>query len=93
MFTVPLSLSEETVKKFGEMSICYDVHGKPNKTFNLLSDICVSVNAFYSPAIARKIGNYMSITDILTEDSNGVCQQIEVDLEGFATSVNGRNVS
>ena len=30
MLTVPLSLSEETVKKFGVMSICYEVHGKCN---------------------------------------------------------------
>ena len=93
MYTVPLSLSEETVKKFGEMSICYEVHGKPNMNFNLLSDICVSVNAFYSPAKNQKIGNIMSKIGVLTEDSDGVCQQIEVDLEGCATSVNGQNVS
>ena len=93
MFTVPLSLSEETVEKFGQMSICYEVHGKPNKTFNLLSDICVSVNAFYSPAKDQKIGNIMSKIGVLTEDSDGMCQRIEVDLEGCASSVNGQKVS
>ena len=93
MFTVPLSLSEDTVKEFGDLSICYEVHGKPNMNFNLVSDICVSVNTLYSPAKDAQIGNIMSKIGVLAEDSKGTCQQIRVDLEGCTASVNGQNVS
>ena len=76
MFTAPLSLSEETVMSIFAMR---SMESPIYVNFNLVSDICVSVNAFYSPAIDQKIGNYMSMIGILTEDSDGVCQQIEVD--------------
>ena len=93
MFTVPLSLSEESVKEFGELSLCYEVHGKANVNFNLVSDICVSVNALYYPAKYKKIGNIMSKIGVLAEDNKGTCQQIEVDLEGCTAKVNGQVVS
>lgn len=93
LYEVPLSLPDETVEKFGKLSLCYEVHGQANKSFNLLSDICISVNAFYSPMINPSLGNIVSKIGVLAEDSKGACQQIEVDWEGCTASVNGKVVS
>lgn len=62
-------------------------------TYNLVSDTCVSVNAFYSSMIDPSKGNIISKIGVLAEDSRGQCQQIEVDLEGCAALVNGDAVS
>ena len=76
-----------------KVSLCYEVQGEANQHFNLISDTCVSVNALYSPMINPLDGNIISKIGVLAEDSSGVCQQIEADLEGCTARVNGSNVT
>ena len=44
-----------TVPVFGtqERHLCYEIHGRPMRYFNLISDSCVSVNAHYVERIQQ----------------------------------------
>ena len=74
------------------MSLCYEVQGRVNNTYNLLSDSCVSVNALYSSAMDPFAGSVISKIGVLAVDDSKQCQQIEVDLQGCAARVNGEVV-
>ena len=74
-----------------KVSLCYEIRGEANQHFNLISDTCVSVNALYSSIPSG--GNFIRKIGVLAEDSNGVCQEIEADLEGCTARVNGNNVT
>ena len=89
LYEVPVIIDEEG----NTVSICYEVHGEANQHFNLISDTCVSVNALYSSMMDPSNGNIISKIGVLAEDSNGVCQEIEADLEGCTARVNGNNVT
>ena len=93
LYEVPLRLSSELMEEYGELSLCYEVHGRANAVFNLISDVCVSVNAHYTPMIEASKGNVINQIGILAEDNNGQCQSIEVNLTGCAASVNGVGVT
>ena len=89
LYEVPVIIDGESNK----MSLCFEVHGEANQTFNLISDTCVSVNALYSPMNDPVDGNIISKIGVRAVDSSGVCQQIEADLEGCTARVNGNNVT
>ena len=89
LYEVPVIIDEEG----NTVSICYEVHGEANQHFNLISDTCVSVNALYSSMIDPSDGKIISKIGVLAEDSNGVCQEIEADLEGCTARVNGNNLT
>ena len=89
LYEVPVIINGEG----NTMSLCYEIHGEPREHFNLISDTCVSVNALYSSMIDPSNGNIISKIGVLAEDSNGVCQEIEADLEGCTARVNGTVVT
>ena len=89
LYEVPVIIDGEG----NTVSLCYEIHGEPGEHFNLISDTCVSVNALYSSMSDPSNGNIISKIGVLAEDSNGVCQQIEADLEGCTARVNGNNVT
>ena len=75
------------------VSLCYEVHGERGEYFNLISDTCVSVNALYSSMTDPSNGNIISKIGVLAEDTNGVCQEIEADLNNCTARVNGTVVT
>lgn len=83
MFTVLFSLPEKP-----QQNLCYEIHGRPNTHFNLVSDTCVSVNALYT-RVSTTDGplNIISAISIRAEDDEGYCQNIRVDLESCGVSV------
>ena len=85
LYEVPVIIDEEN----NTVSLCYEVHGEPGEHFNLISDTCVSVNALYSSMMDPSDGNVISKIGVLAEDSNGVCQEIEADVDGCTARVNG----
>ena len=89
LYEVPVIIDGEG----NTVSLCYEIHGEPGEHFNLISDTCVSVNALYSSMSDPSNGNIISKIGVLAEDSNGVCQQIEADLDGCIARVNGNNVT
>ena len=93
LFAVPLWLNISN--PLDGPALCYEVHGAANRTFNLVSDHCTSVNAFYSPAISGGDPvpiNVISKIGIVAKDINGSCQRIQVNLDGCTAFVNGVQV-
>ena len=43
LFTVPF--------REDQTSLCFEVHGKANNNFNLVSDTCTNVNAYFAPML------------------------------------------
>jgi len=65
------------------------VQGRANRTFNLLSDTCVSVNAEYQAMNNPTAGNFISRIGITAIDQDGTCRQIEAIREGCLATVDG----
>lgn len=72
-----------------KVSLCFEVQGRANQHFNLISDTCVSVNALYVPMKNATQGNVIDKIGVLAEDNSGVCQEIEVDWTRCTLRVNG----
>ena len=74
-------------------SLCYEVHGREDKYFNLISDTCTSVNAFYEKAnvtsknIFLNMVTKIGVRAVGRDDSS--CTNIEVDLDSCTTSIDG----
>ena len=88
LYEIPVII--DAYEENNAVSLCYEVHGEH---FNLISATCVSVNALYSSMIDPSDGNIISNIGVLAEDSNGVCQEIEADLDGCTAHVNGTIVT
>ena len=73
LFTVPLMLPP------GEdpLLLCYEIHGQPGQYYNLISDTCTYVNAFY---VGQGSLNVIDAIGITTVDDAGNCVQIKVNL-------------
>jgi len=90
LYTVPLQISEEMLSddpEFAELSLCYEIHGRADEFFNLVSDQCVSINAEYVQS-ENKTLNFIQRVGVLAVDNNGDCQRIIVDSDGCSASVN-----
>ena len=83
----------------GDAHFCYEIHGKPNTIFNLVSDKCTVVNAEYVPMRVPQHGNVIGAVGIRAADSAGNCHNIEVRMSpagsgsGLVVSVDGSEVS
>lgn len=91
VFSVPLLLDDEDFRALPTQAgkttphLCYEVHGKANFYFNLLSDKCISVNAQYSAALSGGIPttgfNVITKIGIATKDANGSCIFVEIGVD------------
>lgn len=83
LYTVPMLTpdGDQTV------NLCYEVRGRPNCIFNLVSDTCVSVNAYYSPADNPQIGNVISQISVRAVGLSGQCYNIHVNRQGCTASM------
>ena len=87
LFTVPVQMDNKA-----ENSICYEIHGEANATFNLVSDICTSVNALYTPMNIPENGNIISEVGVVAVNHQGQCVFINTKLEGCAASVDSTSL-
>ena len=75
----------------GKYSLCYHVYGESGQHFNLLSDLCVSVNAYYSSN--PYFGNVISAVGIRASDDTDTCHNISIVQNSVTgaceTSING----
>ena len=82
LFTVPIQVPGELIKQNPDLirvSLCYEIHGRANSYFNLVSDKCASVNALYI-----SLGNTVNIIGgigVTAVDQDGICHRIEVRLD------------
>ena len=72
-------------------SLCYQVIGTPNKTFNLLSDVCTSINAYYSAPQQDSFDKIITKIGIIAKDRNGQCKQIQVNADGCKAFIDNVN--
>ena len=74
-------------------SLCYEVHGRRDTYFNLISDSCTSVNALYEKALVNSSNidlNMVTKIGVRTVGGdNTTCTNIEVDLDSCTTTVDG----
>ena len=93
LMTVPLYVQDKTsIMALGEddlVHLCFEVHGRPDAYFNLVSDNCVSVNARYVQVRPRENINIINSIAVRAVDSEGMCHNISVDLEQCRASVDG----
>ena len=94
LYTVPLNLvngtqtlpilSRETIPH-----LCYEIHGEENQHFNLVSDTCTNVNAFYVAAQSPLLQGWNVISTIGVRAVNlaGDCINIEVGVENECTPI------
>ena len=77
LFVVPLNFADGR-QLFGDNVplLCFEIHGQSNWYFNLVSDICTSVNAFYE---SGKNNNIITKIGVKAIDSFNRCVQIEVN--------------
>ena len=84
LFKVPIHLDQALINMnpaLAEACLCYEVHGRDNSTFNLLSDRCTSVNAQYTSMVNPVAGNIISAVGVTAIDRDGACHEIEANID------------
>ena len=85
--TVPLNVGNDTRMLLGlnnneHVSLCYEVHGEANANFNLVSDLCVSINAHYARVRSGVDINIIDRIGVRAVNGAGQCHNISTDLNG-----------
>ena len=92
LFKIPIHFDQALIDQnpaLAEACLCYEVHGRDNSTFNLLSDRCTSVNAQYTAMANPVAGNFISAIGVTAIDRDGVCHQIEASIDQCSVMVDG----
>ena len=86
-FIVPLP-------KDGSGAMCYEVNGTTNDFYNIISDICTSINAHFTQHPVRSHLNRISTIGIhaATGDNGTLCVDIQIDLVGCTASIDGTTI-
>ena len=92
--TVPIFTDSSVMPGDNVPSLCYEVHGDANAYFNLISDECTSVSAFYQTASTASPNidlNVVTQIGVRAVGNNGDrCYNIQVNLDGACSAtVNG----
>ena len=74
-------------------SLCYEVHGAANCYFNLISDTCVSANAYYTAISEDRRRNRVTKIGVRAASGGAGCVEVEVDYEGCVARVGGMEVT
>ena len=93
LFTLPIYVPEEQLEALNikKLSLCYEIHGKPDQWFNLVTDECTTVNAQYI-GLSRRL-NVIDKIGVRAVDEDDQCSNILVDVNQCSANVNGMNIS
>ena len=69
--------------------MCYEVHGYSGKYFNLVSDSCLSVNAWFTQLPTNEKINRMSEIGVLARNNDDECVRIKVDVNNCTGTLVG----
>ena len=69
------------------VNLCFEIHGKADEYFNLVSDSCVSVNAYYVRAHPLLGYNIISEISVRAVGLDGICRNIAVSVSSCQASV------
>ena len=93
LITVPIYDNPNVRPRDPFSSLCYEVRGESNHFFNLISDGCISVNAYYERANTSSPNNNLNVVTqigVTAVGNSGVCTNIAVNLRrNCETLVNG----
>ena len=88
-FTAPVNIDPAELGLTEFVSLCYEIHGRPETVFNFVNDECTVVNAhYYQPHSGIDI-NVINIIAVRAVDGGGTCRNIQVDLSGCSASIDG----
>ena len=77
VMSVPLEVNPSDVcVSASSLSLCYQVHGKPDTFYNLLTDKCVSVNAHVSRPFSDADAHIIDKIAIRAIGNNGTCSDV-----------------
>lgn len=68
-----------------KINLCYEIHGRANENFNLVSDECVSVNAHYAKGFGRQ--NIINTIGVRARTLGEICFNIRVEVMGCRVAV------
>ncbi len=93
LFSVPILVADEQLQALGltSLTMCYEVHGKSDQWFNLVTDECASVNAHYS-ALARDL-NIIDEIGVRAVDEMDQCVNVSVDVDMCSAKINQRSLA
>jgi len=63
-----------------------------NRIFNLISDECTTVNAYYAPINIPENGNIISRVGVRAVSNSGFCKNVRVELDGCRAFIDGTEV-
>ena len=91
LMTVPIFTDPNVEPGDDIESLCYEVHGEDGAYFNLISDGCTSVNAYYQEAVTPSENIDLNVvTQIgVRARGNSSCWDIQVNLDTCSATVNG----
>ena len=90
--TVPINAISDVVGS-PPVSLCYELHGKRDSYFNLISDTCLSVNAHYITPFAGLPINVIDQISVVATDQANDNVRISVDLSGCTARVDGVEIA
>ena len=73
-------------------SLCFEVQGLANRIFNLVSDVCTTVNAHYTPMDIPENGNIISRIGVRAVPNSGLCKNVRVELDGCRAFIDDTEV-
>ena len=94
LLTVPIYVHEAPGSKFRKAALCYEIRGHSNAIYNLVSDMCVSINGeFVQMPAPRQHLNALGSVGMVAIDNAGQCLSLIVRHDGdCVASVNGQPV-
>ena len=89
LFTVPILVPDEQLAALNltSLTMCYEIHGKSDQWFNLVTDQCTSVNAHYDDL--NEDLNIIDEIGVRAVDEDGRCVNIGVNIDGCSAEING----
>ena len=90
LYIVPILVSQDdldvvnafTTFEVEDLRLCYEIHGRGDTWFNLVSDECISVNARYTTFLESGFLNVVDEIAIRAVDDSSRCREIQISLEG-----------
>ena len=101
IMTVPLHISNMSIfenfipteSDLVVINLCYEIHGRAEQYFNLVSDSCVSVNAHYTRAHQLLRYNIIDEITVRAVDLDGVCKNVAVSVSSCQASIDGMSLN
>ncbi len=71
------------------INLCFEIYGRADEYFNLVSDSCISVNAHYQRANPQLSSNVIDEITVRAADLDGICRNIAVSVGNCQASIDG----